>query len=139
MTKIALIPIDNRPICYDLIQDVLALDNDIELFMPKIEYLGGLQTSANIEKIFEFLSDLNEIDYSQITFMEAFFLGVTTATNTGLVTFDFSLLKPTSQYIVMVASELCGVYFASTLLPSFFRYSRLKKLIKEKDIKKYLK
>jgi len=63
MTKIALIPIDNRPICYDLIQDVLALDNDIELFMPKIEYLGGLQTSANIEKIFEFLSDLNEIDY----------------------------------------------------------------------------
>ncbi len=63
MIKIALIPIDNRPICYDLIQDVLALDEDIELFMPKIEYLGGLQTSANIEKIFEFLTNLNEIDY----------------------------------------------------------------------------
>ena len=77
-------------------------------------------------------SFVNEIDNSQISFMEAFFLGITTATNTGLVTFDFSILKPTTQYIVMVASELCGVYFASTLIPSFFRFFRLKKLIKEK-------
>ncbi len=63
MTKIALIPIDNRPICYDLIQDVLAIDKNIELFMPKIEHLGGLTTSADIEKLFEFLAELKGIDY----------------------------------------------------------------------------
>ena len=35
--KIAVIPIDNRPICYDIIEDVLSIDNSYELFMPEIE------------------------------------------------------------------------------------------------------
>ena len=61
--KIAVIPIDNRPICYDLIQDVLALDSNIELFMPKIEHLGGLTTKANIDEIFNFLESLDNVDY----------------------------------------------------------------------------
>ena len=53
--KIAVVPIDNRPICYDLIQDTLSIDENIELFMPKIEFLGGLTTKSNVEEIFNFL------------------------------------------------------------------------------------
>ena len=61
--KIAVIPIDNRPICYDLIKDILAIDNNIELFMPNIEHLGGLQTQSNIDEIYDFLKNLSDIDY----------------------------------------------------------------------------
>ena len=48
MTKVALIPIDNRPICYDLAYDILNVDSSIELFMPDIKDLGGLTTKSNI-------------------------------------------------------------------------------------------
>ena len=63
MLKIAVIPIDNRPICYDLIQDVLAIDKNIELFMPKLSCLGGLTTKSNIDELFEFVQKLDEVDY----------------------------------------------------------------------------
>ncbi len=61
--KIAVIPIDNRPICYDIIKDILALDKSIELFMPEIEALGDLKKPADINKLFNFLQNLKDIDY----------------------------------------------------------------------------
>ena len=56
--KIAFIPIDNRPICYDIIKDILSINSKIELFMPDIKYLGGLRKSADIDNIFEFIKKL---------------------------------------------------------------------------------
>ncbi len=61
--KIALIPIDNRPICYDLIKDILSINKNIELFLPEIEDLGGLTTGAKIDNLFKFLENLESIDY----------------------------------------------------------------------------
>lgn len=61
--KIAVIPIDNRPICYDLIQDVLALDKNIKLFMPELKDLGGLTTQSNIDRLFKFIENLDKVDY----------------------------------------------------------------------------
>ena len=63
MVKIAVIPIDNRPICYDLIQDVLSIDKNIKLFMPEISCLGGLTAKSDTERIFKFINSLSEVDY----------------------------------------------------------------------------
>ena len=63
MTRVALVPIDNRPICYDLIQDILSQDNSIELFMPEIGILGDLHNSSNIEGIFDFIKSIPAVDY----------------------------------------------------------------------------
>ena len=61
--KIAVIPIDNRPICYDLIKDVLSIDKSIELFLPELSLLGGLTSQSNIEGLFNFINNLDEVDY----------------------------------------------------------------------------
>ena len=61
--KIAVIPIDNRPICYDLIKDILSVDNDIELFLPDIDILGGLTTQSKRDKILDFIKGLKKVDY----------------------------------------------------------------------------
>ncbi|ELP88452.1 cation transporter, putative [Entamoeba invadens IP1] len=66
-----------------------------------------------------------ERDYSQITILQAMFLGITTATDTGLLTFDFSVTTLQTQVVVCFASEICGVMFASTIVPSLCRYYRL--------------
>ena len=50
--KICVIPIDNRPVCYNLFKDITAIDEDIELYIPPREFLGGLTKNADIEKLF---------------------------------------------------------------------------------------
>ena len=62
MKKIALIPIDNRPICYTLVEDILAQDKNIKLFMPERNLLGSLTKQADIEGIYNFLENLEEVD-----------------------------------------------------------------------------
>lgn len=61
--KIAVIPIDNRPICYDLIQDVLAIDKNIQIFLPELKDLGGLTTQSNLDRLFAFVENLDKVDY----------------------------------------------------------------------------
>lgn len=49
--KIALVPIDNRPVCYNLPIDIANIDDSLELFLPDKKLLGGLYSSANVDGI----------------------------------------------------------------------------------------
>ncbi len=60
--KIALIPIDNRPVCYTLPEITSKIDDDFELYLPDRKYLGDLKHQADIENLFKWLSDLPQID-----------------------------------------------------------------------------
>ena len=60
--RICFIPIDNRPVCYNLVKDICSIDEDIELLIPPREYLGGLTTYADTDKLFEWLKADNNCD-----------------------------------------------------------------------------
>ncbi len=60
--RIAFVPIDNRPVCYNLAVDIAAIDKDIEFFIPPREFLGSLTKNADIEKIYEWFKNLPEVD-----------------------------------------------------------------------------
>lgn len=60
--NIAFIPIDNRPVCYTLPEQICALDGNINLFMPERGMLGGLTKIADVEGIFEWFKGLENID-----------------------------------------------------------------------------
>lgn len=60
--KICFIPIDNRPVCYNLAVDIAKIDKDIEFFIPPREYLGGLTQNADIDKIYEWFVSLPQVD-----------------------------------------------------------------------------
>lgn len=60
--KIAIIPIDNRPVCYDLIKQICAIDKDLELFLPEKKFLGDLKKSADINSILNWLESLEKMD-----------------------------------------------------------------------------
>ncbi len=62
INRIAVIPIDNRPICYDVIGDILSIDNRVELFLPDISLLGSLNTSSDINGLFDFINNLPPVD-----------------------------------------------------------------------------
>lgn len=60
--KISLLPIDNRPVCYNLVKDITSIDNSIELFLPNRELLGDLTKQANVEALFDWLKSLEDVD-----------------------------------------------------------------------------
>lgn len=63
MKNIALIPIDNRPICYTLIEQISAVNKNLKLFLPERKFLGGLYDMADISAIKEWLKSLPKVDY----------------------------------------------------------------------------
>lgn len=60
--KICFIPIDNRPVCYNLAKDIAVIDENIELFIPPREFLGDLTRSAGVNEIIEWIENIPECD-----------------------------------------------------------------------------
>ena len=60
--KICFIPIDNRPVCYNLAKDIVSIDEDIELFIPPREYLGDLAKTADMDNLMLWLENIPQCD-----------------------------------------------------------------------------
>ncbi len=65
--KVAFIPIDNRPVCYDLPIMLVNQANEHELIMPNIDLLGDLTKNADSEALLDWLQKLNDIDICVIS------------------------------------------------------------------------
>ena len=63
MKKIALIPIDNRPVCYQLPKMNIDIDKNTKIFLPDRNFLGSLKNNADTQALFDWLEDLEEVDY----------------------------------------------------------------------------
>ena len=60
--KICFIPIDNRPVCYNLVKDIALMDSEIELFIPPRDFLGDLTKIANVNGILDWLKSCPKSD-----------------------------------------------------------------------------
>lgn len=56
--KIALIPLDNRPVSYTLPVQIANLNNDIQVLVPPRDFIGGLTHNTDIEKVLHWLDQL---------------------------------------------------------------------------------
>ena len=62
MSTIAFIPIDNRPVCYNLPKMIIKQDKQHNILLPDINLLGNLKKAANMEELFKWLEGLENID-----------------------------------------------------------------------------
>lgn len=60
--KVCFIPIDNRPVCYTLAQQICKIDSSIELFIPPREMLGDLKRISDIDGILTWLENIPKTD-----------------------------------------------------------------------------
>lgn len=60
--KICFIPIDNRPVCYNLAKDICDIDKEIELFLPPRELLGSLTKNADSDALIDWLKNIPDAD-----------------------------------------------------------------------------
>ena len=65
--RVCFIPIDNRPVCYNLAKDIAAIDEDIELLIPPRDLLGSLAFPAKNTEILDWFSKLENIDCAVIS------------------------------------------------------------------------
>ena len=62
MKKIAIVPIDNRPVCYELPKQIAMLDRNNEIYMPDKSMMGSLTKNADIDGILNWLRTLKGMD-----------------------------------------------------------------------------
>lgn len=62
MKQIALIPIDNRPVCYQLPQQIINLTDEYKLILPDKKLLGSLVKNADINGLFDWIESIKNID-----------------------------------------------------------------------------
>jgi len=61
--KVLFLPIDNRPVCYQLPKMISDIHKGVELLLPDIEILGDLTKTANIAGLFNWLEkNISEAD-----------------------------------------------------------------------------
>ena len=60
--KIVFLPIDNRPVCYQLPKLIADMDNDLELILPERNLLGGLKSGSDVEGLLKWLLTLKKAD-----------------------------------------------------------------------------
>lgn len=60
--RIAFVPIDNRPVCYQLPKMIADMDSSVEFFIPQRDWLGDLKKYANTDCLLDWLESLNNID-----------------------------------------------------------------------------
>ena len=60
--RIAFVPIDNRPVCYNLAKDIASIDEAIEFLLPPREYLGNLKKIADYDAILNWLNECPKPD-----------------------------------------------------------------------------
>jgi len=106
--KIAFLPIDNRPVCYQLPEMIAEIDNDLELSLPPRDMLGDLTKTADIEGLFNWLEALPQQD-------------------AVILTLD------TIAYGGLIPSRRCPDTFEQIKS----RLEKLKKILKEKKAKNY--
>lgn len=54
--KIVFVPIDNRPVCYQMPKMIADINKDIELILPPINFLGSLTKIADTKSLVEWLA-----------------------------------------------------------------------------------
>ena len=87
MKKIAFIPLDNRPVCYDLAIDICSYNSDFEIVLPPIEIIGGLYDVANFDAILKWFENLCDIDYV-IVALDTIAYGALVASRRTNMTYD---------------------------------------------------
>lgn len=114
MINIALIPIDNRPVCYDLIYDTLSIDKNINVLMPPIELLGDLKKIAKIDAIFDWLKNIKNMDIVIVSLDTIAYGGLVSSRR---VNDDFLIIKSRiDKFIQIVKRHNAKIYAFSSIM-----------------------
>lgn len=102
MINVAIVPIDNRPVCYDLIYDTLSVDKNVNVLLPPIDLLGDLKHTAKIDEILLWLGNIKNIDVVVVSLDTIAYGGLI---NSRRSSDDFQIIKNRVDKFVQIAKK----------------------------------
>lgn len=102
MARIAFIPIDNRPVCYELPKLIINQAKEHELFLPDKKLLGSLTKNADTEGILNWLSSLNNTDIAIISLDTIAYGGLISSRRTSA---SYNIIKERIDKLVGILKE----------------------------------
>lgn len=112
--KIALIPIDNRPVCYDLLLQTSEIDHNIELLLPPIHLLGDLNKIADINQILSWLDNLKDV-HSIIVSLDTIAYGGLIPSRRSSDSFETVKSRIDSFFSIINKKNICVYAFSSIM------------------------
>ena len=112
--KIALIPIDNRPVCYTLPLQISKINPDIELLVPNRDLLGGLLKKADTESIIAWIENISDIDAVVIS-LDTIAYGGLVSSRRGQETLDELKIK-LEKFRDILKRKQCKIYAFSSVM-----------------------
>ena len=113
--KLAFLPIDNRPVCYTLPKLIAEIDKDLELYLPKREFLGDLTKSADINAIFDWLKNLPKDIDAMILTLDTIAYGGLIPSRRCPENFD-EIRKRIEQLKDILLEKKCKIYAFSSIM-----------------------
>ena len=112
--QIALIPIDNRPVCYQLPEYTVKLAKENKIFLPDISLMGDLTKNADTEAILDWLSGINNIDVVVISLDTIAYGGLIPSRRS---TYSFEIIKERIDKLVeILKKQQVKVYAFSSIM-----------------------
>ena len=125
--RICFIPIDNRPVCTYLPEDIVSCDESIEFYMPPLGILGGLDKNADAAGIYDWLQQIPQVDYTIVSLDTIAYGGLIPSRRSNL---SFDEIKNNLQKFKTVLKQKSGKIFAFS---SIMRISNNNVNIEEKE------
>lgn len=117
MPNILLIPIDNRPVCYQLPKSLTAIDDSIKLFAPPKSTLGDLNNCANYEKILSWAQKTiqkQNIDYAILALDTIAYGGLIPSRR--IVSTEDEIKSKIENFINIFKSKQTKIYATSSIM-----------------------
>lgn len=108
------IPIDNRPVCYQLVEQISKLDSKNKIYLPDINLTGGLNSCADGNALTDWVNSLTDID--------VLILSLDTIAYGGLIPSrrscdDFNIIKTRiDNFFEIVTKKKIKVYAFSSIM-----------------------
>ncbi|MBP3846239.1 DUF4127 family protein [bacterium] len=112
--KVAFLPIDNRPVCYTLPKIIAGIDKNIDFSLPKREFLGDLNKTADINALFGWLENLPNKDAIIIS-LDTLIYGGLIPSRRGKETLD-ELKARLKQLKIILQNKKAKVYAFSSIM-----------------------
>ena len=112
--KICFLPIDNRPVCYNLAKDILAIDKKLEILLPPRDLLGDLNKPANITALLDWFKSLPECDITILSLDTIAYGGLIPSRRSDD---SFELIKSRMENLKQILEEKkCKTYAFSSIM-----------------------
>ena len=112
--NICVLPIDNRPVCYSLLFDIVNCAKEHSLSLPARDLLGGLTSKSNIDGLYDYLQNIKNTD-TLVLSMDTIAYGGLVASRRDPIEYE-TIIKNLSKFKEIFQEKFNKIYACSSIM-----------------------